>query len=150
MCNYLSINIHTTAAESPWSDEIIERDNQTLANMMGKVIIGLKWVLWALLILNAKNSLQSIAGFSPFQLKFGYNADLPATMPENLPVLSMKTSSKVLQENLDAMHKSCTDFIASENDVRIKRALEYKMFELSHKIKHVTGHTVLYQRDDSS
>ena len=36
--DYLGINIQTTAAESPWSNEIVKRNNQTLANMMNKII----------------------------------------------------------------------------------------------------------------
>ena len=89
--------------------------------MVDKIINNLKWALWALWNLNTKDILQNIAGVSPFQLIFGYNSDLPTTTPENLSALSMKTSSKTSQENLDAIHKSRSVFIASENDVRIKR-----------------------------
>jgi len=38
MCDSLGINIQTTAAESPWSNGVVERHNQTLANMMNKII----------------------------------------------------------------------------------------------------------------
>ena len=88
---------------------------------MDKIINDLKWALWTLWDLNATDILQNIAGVSPFQLIFGYNSDLPTIMPENFSTLSMKTSSKASQENLDAIHKSRTVFIASKNDVRIKR-----------------------------
>ena len=89
--------------------------------MMDKIINDLKWALWTLWDLNATDILQNIAGVSPFQLIFGYNSDLPTIMSENFSTLSMKTSSKASQENLDAIHKSRTVFIASKNDVRIKR-----------------------------
>ena len=66
MCNYMGINIKTAAAESPWSNGIVKRNNQTLKTMMNKIIsdaqssleIALSWTL------KAKNSLQNVANFS--------------------------------------------------------------------------------------
>lgn len=37
MCDYLSMNIMKTAAESQWSNGIVQRNNQTLENMMEKI-----------------------------------------------------------------------------------------------------------------
>ena len=73
MCDYLGIHLHTTAAESPWTNGVVERNNQTLSNMMDKITEDLQCstdlaLLWAL---SAKNSLQNVAGFSPFQLVLG-------------------------------------------------------------------------------
>ena len=68
---------------------------------------------WAL---NAKNSLQKTVGFSPFQLVLGRNPKLPLTLSDNLPALSMKPSSEVLQDNLNALHSARRAFIASAND----------------------------------
>lgn len=117
--------------------------------MMDKIISHLKWALWALWALNARNTLQNIAGVSHFQLVFGYNPDLPTIMPENLSALSMKTSSEISQENLDAIHKTHTVFIASKNDVRIKRTF-LKIVQTFKETNYVTGYTVLYKRDDSN
>ena len=104
--DYLGINIQTTAAESPWSNGIVERNSQTLANMMNKIVCDTNCSLelalcWAL---NAKNSLQNTAGFSPFQLVLGRNPKLPTTLTDDLPALPMKPSSEVLQNNLNALH----------------------------------------------
>ena len=117
--------------------------------MVDKIINNLKWALWALWDLNTKDILQNIAGVSPFQLIFGYNSDLPTIMPENFSTLSMKTSSKASQENLDAIHKSRTVFIASKNDVRIKRIF-LQIVRTFKETKYVTGYTALYKRDDSN
>ena len=38
MCDYMGINIKTTAAESPWSKGIVEHNNQTPKNVMSKII----------------------------------------------------------------------------------------------------------------
>ena len=54
----------------------MERNNQNLTSMMNKIINDTQCSLdlppcWAL---NAKNSLQNTAGFSPFQLVSGRNS----------------------------------------------------------------------------
>ena len=74
--------------------------------MMDKIIaetntspdLALTWAL------NAKSSLQNVAGFSPFQLVFATNFKLPATLSDDLPALSIKPSSQIVQENLNAIH----------------------------------------------
>ena len=59
MCDSLGIDIKTTAAESPWSNGVVERHSQVLANMMYKIIDDTNCshelaLFWAV---NAKNSL---------------------------------------------------------------------------------------------
>ena len=149
--DYLGITIQTTAAESPWSNGIVERNNQTLANMMNKIIndtqcsldLALFWVL------NAKNSLQNTAGFSQFQLVLGRNPKRPSTLSDNLPALSMKPSSEVLQDNLNVQHSARRAFIASENDEKIKRAFCHTI-RTSGEVKHVTGDNAFYKREDKN
>ena len=53
---------------------------------------------------NAKNSLQNVAGFSLFQLVLGKNPNLPCTLSDELPALTMKPTSQAIQENLTAIH----------------------------------------------
>ena len=151
MCDYLGIFIQTTAAESPWSNGIVERNNQTLASMLDKIIADSKCSIQLALVwaLNAKNSLQNVAGFSPFQLVLGSNPSLPSTMSDNTPALTMKSPSKVLKENLDAIHKARNAFIACENDERIRRALTHNI-RTTQEIKYITGDSVLYKRNDSN
>ena len=94
MADNLGITVHTTAAESPWSNGVVERNNQTLAHRMDKIIaetntspdLALTWAL------NEKNSLQNVAGVSPFQLVLGSNPKLLATQSDELPALSIKPS----------------------------------------------------------
>jgi hypothetical protein len=80
LCDQFGIVVKTTAAESPWSNGVVERNNQTIARSMDKVIAdtGCKpefALMWAL---NAKNSLQNVAGFSPYQLVLGRNPRMPS------------------------------------------------------------------------
>ena len=117
------ITVHTTAAEAPWSNGVVERNTQT--HMMNKITAETNTSpdlaqTWAL---NAKNILQNVAAFSTFQLVLGTNPKLTATLSDDLPALSIKPSSQIVQENLNAIHSARAAFVASENSERIRRAL---------------------------
>ena len=80
MCEGLGIVTKTTAAESPWSNDLVERHNLILADMLDKVLKETQCALelavaWCV---NAKNSLSNIHGFCPFQLAIGKNPKLPS------------------------------------------------------------------------
>ena len=78
----LNTEVLSTAAESPWSNGITERHNALIGQMMIKVLddqkcpaeIALAWSL------SAKNALKNVYGFSPNQLVFGHNPNLPSVM----------------------------------------------------------------------
>ena len=83
----MNIRILTTAAESPWSNGLVERHNATLGETLHKVLAEEKVdfetaLAWSL---HAKNSLSNVHGFSPFQLTFGYNPQLPGVMNNKPP-----------------------------------------------------------------
>ena len=82
MAESMNNTVKVTAAESPFSNGLVERHNFIIADMMDKVLeeaqhldmdLTLAWCL------NAKNSLANVHGFSPFQLVFGQNPKLPST-----------------------------------------------------------------------
>ena len=82
----LNTEVLTTPAESPWSNGICERHNAVISDMLKKLMkespkcklqVALAWAV------NAKNSLQNVYGFSPSQLVFGYNPNLPSTIIVN-------------------------------------------------------------------
>ena len=148
MYDYLATNMKTTAAESPWSNGVVERNNQIRANMMDNIISDTNCSLelaltWAL---NAKNSLQNVAGFSPFQLALGKIQNFHV-LSDELPALTMKPTSQAIQENLTAIHNAQSAFIASENDERIKQALAHNT-RITSEVKYLTGDKVLYKRDN--
>ena len=82
MCQNLNITFLTTAAEAPWSNGLVERHNGIIGEAVSKIIedvgcsveVALAWAT------NAKNSLQNIYGFSPYQLVLGRNPNLPCVM----------------------------------------------------------------------
>ena len=102
---------------------------------------------WAL---NAKKSLHNVAGFSPFELVIGSNIKLPATLSDDLPALSVKSSSEIVLENLSTIHSAhAAAFITSENFERIRWALLHNLW-ISSEVKYITGDTILYKHNDSN
>ena len=78
MCEQFNIKIKTTPSESPYSNDLCERQNQTLTSILLKVKedngcnyeIVLSWALCAKIALINNN------GFSPAQFVFGRNTNL--------------------------------------------------------------------------
>ena len=114
--------VKVTAAESPFSNGLVERHNFIIADMMDKVLeesqhldmdLTLAWCL------NAKNSLANVHGFSPFQLVFGQNPKLPSTFTNKTPALLQYDNSKILIDNVTALHKARQAFISSESSEKI-------------------------------
>lgn len=69
MCDCLNIDVKTMEVNSSYSNKIVGRDSQNLDNMVDKTTRATKCsfelnLSWAL---SSKNSLQNVAGFSPFQ-----------------------------------------------------------------------------------
>ena len=83
----------------------------------GSLEIALAWSL------SAKNSLANVYGYSPNQLLFGKNPNLPNTLVNDLPALEETTSSKLIAEHLNALHSVRENFIKSESSAKLKHAL---------------------------
>ena len=146
----MNIRILTTAAESPWSNGLVERHNATLAEILHKVLaenkVDLETALaWAI---NAKNSLSNVHGFSPVQLALGYNPQLPNILSNKPPANSEVDHKDVLRKHLNTMKSAREAFIQSESSERIKRALKHNVYPSSAN-KFYTGDQVLYKRKDS-
>ena len=148
LCENFNINIKTTAAESPWSNGLIERHNSVLGNIVSKMMCEEQGyslntaVAWAV---SAKNSLKNVYGFSPNQLVFGKNPNFPCVMNNKLPALEGMTSSKIVAENLNAMHNARQAFIKAEADEKLRRALRHQV-RTSSEVKFITGDKVYYKR----
>ena len=108
MCETLGIIVKTTAAESPWSNSLVERHNLVLSERLDKIIdetdcdISLA-VYWCV---NAKNSLHNVHGFPPYRVTLGTNTKLPSALSDKLSALTNKPISKVISQNLEALHKA--------------------------------------------
>ena len=145
----LGTRVITTAAYSPWSNGIVERHNAVLENMILKLIDDSKCsvanaLVWAV---TAKNALHNNLGYSPNQLVFGKNNNLPSVLTAKPPALHSCTHSQLLAEHLNALHAARTAFIASEASRKIKLALQKQTRDTSSKSFHL-GAQVYYKRND--
>ena len=98
--------------------------------------------MWAV---HAKNSLINIHGFSPYQLVFGRNPNIPGNSNNKLPALSPETSSKIVATQINSLRAARRAFIKAESSDRIARALRGKVYEGTHR-KFCIGDTVYYKR----
>ena len=63
---------------------------------------------------NAKNCLQMVGGFSPYELVFGRNLRLPGVMEDDLPALEGTTSSEMVARHLNASHLAQKAYISAQ------------------------------------
>ena len=146
MAEMFGVKISTTPGESPFSNGIVERGNAMLYETMMKtkedsncsLDTALAWAVCA------KNCLQNVSGYSPNQLVFGKNVNLPSVAHDTLPALEEPTHSELVRENLNAMHKARENFIKSEASEKIKRALKHNVRTYSEVIFH-PGEEVYYK-----
>ena len=151
LCENFNIRICTTAAESPWSNGLIERHNAILGLTVTKTIEDTKCdlqlaVSWAV---SAKNSLKNVHGFSPNQLVFGKNPNFPNVCDDLLPALENKTTSEIVAQNLNALHFARQNYMKSESSSKIKQALKHQVRTFSDVIYN-TGDIIYYKRKDNS
>ena len=100
MCQ--SIEVTTTAGESPFSNGTAKRHNKVLAEAMQKTFDDVKCELnmalaWAV---SAKNALQNCGGYSPNQFVFGNIVNMPTVLEGKLPALESNTSSDIIRKTL--------------------------------------------------
>lgn len=77
-----NMEVKTTTAYSPWRNGLLERHNRTLTEILLKLRAendcdwetALNWELMA------KHSLHNVHGFSPYQLVYGCNPNLPSVL----------------------------------------------------------------------
>ena len=128
MGEQLNINIKATAAESPWSNSIVEKQNGVIGNMMEKVMsdVGCSLEVALAWCISAKNLLLNSYGYSPNQLVFGYNPNFPSVMRNKPPALEGVITSKLIALHLNALHSARKRFIKSEADEKLRRAQRHK------------------------
>ena len=123
-----NFKVYTTAAESPWSNGIVERLNgilgQSVSKIREEVGCGIQTALaWAVA---ARNALDNNGGHSPNTLVLSFNPAFPNIFNSRPPGLEEVTSSDVVRQNLNALHTARQEFVKSENSERIRRALKYR------------------------
>ena len=149
MAQNMNIVVQTTAAQSPWSNGLNERHNGILGEMVKKTVedvncsfeVALAWAV------SAKNSLHSVNGYSPNQLVFGRNPNLPAILIDQLPALEGITTSEIVADNLNAKHSARKAFVECESSEKLRRALRHQVRK-SCSQSYGNGDRVLYKRNE--
>ena len=148
MAESVNIKVKVTAAEPPFSNELVERHNFIIADMMDKVLEESQHLDMGLTLtrcLNAKNSLANVNGFSPFLFAFRQNPKLPSTFADKPPALILHDTSRILTDNLTALHKVRQVFVSIESSERIQRALNNNV-RTSADTKCITRDSVYFKK----
>ncbi|KAI4873784.1 hypothetical protein NFI96_002219, partial [Prochilodus magdalenae] len=148
MAEKFNIELKTTAAYSPWSNGLLERHNQTLTDILLKVkkenecswSVALDWALMA------KNSLHNVHGYSPYQLVFGQNPNMPSVLTDKPPALESLTMNTWMAQHITTLHAARRAFTEAECSERIKRALRKQL--RANDDRYETGDKVYYKRAD--
>ena len=145
-----NLNLVTTAAESPWSNGLVERHNLIMGEMIEKTQedTGCSLEMATMWSVCAHNSLANIHGFTPFQLVFGRNPVLPSLQVDRPPALDSENTSDMVRNNLNSMHAARQAHIRCESSEKVKRALSRNV-RTSGEIRYITGDRVYYKRLDS-
>ena len=120
------IVIKTTAAESPFSNGIVERHNAVLTETLLKLKAEspkLKPQTMLRFATYAKNALLNHDGYSPHQLVFGKGVNIPSVMSNDPPALEAQTTSEFPAEHIAALSQARKAFIEAECSNRVRRAL---------------------------
>ena len=128
LCEAFNIKVLNTAAESPWSNGVCERQNAVIGDMVRKVMedssceldVALSWAV------AARNSLSNNSGFSPNHLVFGFNPAFPNNFDNLPPALEKVSSSDIVRSNLTALHSAREQFMKYECSEKLQRALRTK------------------------
>lgn len=150
MAESLNVRVMHTSAESPWSNGLVERHNGTLKCMLEKIVgeknlkldIALPWAI------QAKNALDNVHGFSPAQLTFGKNPQIPNVMINEPPALEEMDAEGMVARQLGAMREAREAFMKAESAEKIRRALRHNIRPSARNV-FVLGDTVYYKRNDS-
>ena len=102
------MNVMLTAAESLFSNGLVEHCNLLLSEMLGKTLedhntdfkLALAWCV------NTNNSLANVHSFSSFQLALCQNPKLQSIFHDKPPALSPANTSKILTDNLLLLQKT--------------------------------------------
>ena len=92
--------------------------------------------------------MHNVHGFSPCQIGFGHNPNLPNVLVDKLPAVENTTTSEVVGKHINAMHDTRSAFVRSETSDRIRRALRKTVPSVNDNFS--SGDKVYYKHHDSN
>ena len=99
---------------------------------------------WAV---SAKNALINNNGFSPSQIAYGKNPNLPSNINNTLPAFEDHNTTEQLVKHINALHSGRKAFIQSESSEKIKRAFRNNVRPSGKQYS--INEEVYYKREDS-
>lgn len=147
MVEKFNIEVKTTAGYSSWRNGLLERHNQILTEMLLKVKRDNEcdWKTALDSALMAKNYMHNVHGYSPYQLVFGQNPNLPSVLTDRPPVLETEVSTWIAQHTA-TLHAMRQAFTVAECSERIRRAIRKQLRSIDDKYE--MGDKVYYKRTD--
>ena len=151
LAEQFNVEVCATAAYSPWSNGICERNHYVVDNCVQKMLeedprldlnVALAWAV------NAKNSMQNHLGYSPIQLVLGNHPNLPSVMVNQPPAFEEAEVSGTVIKHLNALHAARRAFTKAESSDRIRKALRHRV--RATETTFTSGDRVFYKRDDSN
>ena len=126
----LNVTTATTAAKSPYSNGICEKNHAVVDLMMEMMQEGDQSLTESEALnyaLNAKNSETTNKGYSAFQIVYGLNPRVPGIMNSTPASLETEFSNNDIKKHLMRVHLSRIAFQNADNNERIKRALSSRI-----------------------
>ena len=148
VAEYLGVRSSFTAARSPNQNGLNERNHAICDKMLEKMLmhdpqlsaeVALTWAL------TAKNTLQNVSGFSPFQIVFGKNPSLPSVYTAGPPGLEEVVMNKSVADHINALFSAREAYIAGESDRTLKAALKQRIYKRGEDI--VIGDWIYFHRE---
>ena len=87
-----------------------------------------------------------VYGYSPYQLVFGVNPNLPSTLIDKPPALKGTTIREMFVKHLNALHAGRRAFVEAETSEQIRKALRHQIRSLGGQFQ--TGDKVYYKSDN--
>ena len=147
----LGCKASSTAGYAPHQNGINERNHAVTDNCLNKIkedFPSMKDEIVLAHAVFAKNSMVMMYGYSPLQLVFGQNPNLPSINNATLPMLEESVpEGNILRTHLNALHAARVAFIKSESNVKIKRALKHNVRNFSNNLD--VGDEVFYKRKEN-
>ena len=132
IAEYIGVRSSFTAASSPNQNGVNERNHAIVDRMIDKMrtedpsLSAQVALTWALV---AKNSLENVSGFSPFQIVFGSAPSLPSVYTSGPPGYEEVVMEKAVADHINALFLGREAYIKGESDKILKTALKQKIYK---------------------
>ena len=132
IAEYIGVRSSFTAASSPNQNGINERNHAVVDRMIEKMrtqdpsLTAEVALTWALV---AKNTLENVSGFSPFQLVFGKGPSLPSVYTAGPPGYKEVVMEKSVANHINALFLAREAYVQGESDKILKMALKQRIYK---------------------